>query len=82
MTQTYRIETITDMLKVPADRRPAMLRDIETMLLMQDFVCGGDSPLAVIGAITWTDDGDPSVSILDDDDKPVLTLEITEQERT
>lgn len=32
----YGIQTVTDMLKVPADRRSAMLRELETALLTHE----------------------------------------------
>lgn len=80
MTETYRIETLSDMLKVPADRRAAMFRDLETALELHEFTFGEEAATTPLTEITWTDDGDPSVALSDTDGNHILTLEVTEQE--
>lgn len=72
---TYRIQTVTDMLKVPADRRSAMLRDLETALLTHELAFGDEAQSVAIN-MTWTDDDDRSVDI-SANGKPLLSLKVT-----
>lgn len=66
---TYRIETIADMLKVPADRRADMLTELEQALLMHEFS-------AAVAGLDWTDDGERSTH-LSINGEPLMTLKVT-----
>ncbi|HEY1129154.1 MAG TPA: hypothetical protein VGF12_07105 [Roseateles sp.] len=76
----YRIETVGDMLKVPAERRSDMLREIEQALLFHEFSaslatdCGMDFP--PLSGLDWTDDGDRSTH-LQANGKPLLSMKVT-----
>jgi len=71
---SYVIETIDDMLKVPTASRDAMLRDIGLALDLHQLTFG-DEP-AKIGPVTWTDDGNPSVTIDDMQGKRIVSMEV------
>lgn len=60
MTQTYRIETITDMLKVPTDRREEMLRELAYALDLCQFARGDQ---ATMDSFVWTDDGKTEIRL-------------------
>lgn len=69
----YRIETIADLLKVPADRRAECLHQIDLTLSFFELEYGDDG--AVLTAVTWTDDGEMHVS----DPATGLTLTVTRE---
>ena len=71
----YRIDTVADMLAVPAELRAKMLRDLETALSLHEFVQGSSEPLP-IRSIVWRDDGDGSAILTDRDGRPMLELEV------
>lgn len=81
MSETYVIETISDMLKVPPDRRKVMLHDLETALELHEFAFGEAAGQHPIGPLDWTDDGDHSVS-LHNNGQEILKLEIVEAPTT
>lgn len=72
--EAYQIQTLTDMLKVPAERRAAMFRELELALLTHEFAFGEDAEKAMC-TMTWTDDGDRTVDI-SANGKPLLTLKV------
>lgn len=77
---TYEIDRITDLLKVPIDRRKACLRELEYALALHEFAFGEDAASVEIGPMRWTDDGNKTVTLRDNSKKPVLTLEVTDAE--
>ena len=78
---SYRIETISDLLKVPAEKRAACFRDIEYGLAAHELAFGEDAASTPIGALIWTDDGDHSVIIADSDGNDILRLDITKEDQ-
>ena len=74
---TYRIETIADMLKVPAERRGAMLHELEQGLLLYELALGDEPDAPAMTAMEWTDDGEMHSHIDDQDGKPILSLRVT-----
>lgn len=60
MAETYRIETIKDMLQVPADRREAMFRELEFSLALCELTRGDRASLE---SFTWIDDGKIEIRI-------------------
>lgn len=77
---TYEIDRITDLLKVPIDRRKACLRELGYALALHEFAFGEDAANVEIGPMRWTDDGNKTVTLHDNSKKPVLTLEVTDAE--
>lgn len=75
---TYRIETISDLLKVPGEKRTACLREIEYSLSLHELAYGEEAEKVDMGAILWTDDGIKTVS-LNDKDGPIVTLEVADE---
>lgn len=78
MAQTYNLVTISDLLKVPIDRREDCVRDVLCALALADLALGDDGHAAA-QSWTWTDDGDHSASI-NVNGEEMLTLKITEGE--
>lgn len=72
--ETYRIETVADMLKVPPERRACMLRELEQTLLLTELAFGEQPPVV---AMMWTDDGERHSHIDDEAGKHVLSLRVT-----
>lgn len=70
--KTYRIDRIADLLQVPAERRAQCVKELLYSLALADFA---DAELQ--GPLEWTDDGDMSFSLTDEDGKAQLTLEVT-----
>lgn len=70
MAETYQIDRIADLLCVPQDRR---LRCVKELLIGLAF-----SELAGLppGPMTWTDDGDSSCTIRDQNGGDFLKLEV------
>jgi hypothetical protein len=73
---SYRIDTLSDMLAVPANRRAAMFRDLEYALSLHDFALGEYESEGLVG-FTWNDDGNHSVVLADETGNPVLTFAVT-----
>ena len=71
--RTYTLLFIADLLKVPMDRRETCLREITLGL---EFADVADADLE--GGFIWTDDGDPSCSLIDDKGVEWLKLEVTD----
>ena len=72
---TYRIDRITDLLQVPADRREQCLLELRLLLDLTEF--GGVTPVMAKGFI-WADDGDFSARIEGQDGEPFLMVQVTE----
>lgn len=77
---TYEIDRISDLLKVPIERREACLREIEYALALHDLAFGEKSADVEIGPIRWTDDGNKTCTLHDCSGEPVLTLAVTDAE--
>ena len=73
---TYEIRTINDLLKVPADRRDACWKDIKLALSAVEFAIGSEN--TELGILTWTDDDDQSVTVVDHDGAALFSLKVTE----
>lgn len=78
MSKSYKIATIQDMLAVPADRRSAMLTELETAFELLEFAMS-DLRAGELLQFTWTDDGEHSVSLTGTDGQDFLKLEVTSQ---
>ena len=76
MAQTYNLVTISDLLKVPIDRREDCVRDLLYALALTDLAFG-EIDGVTIEQWPWTDDGDHSASI-NVNGEEMLTLKITE----
>lgn len=70
--KTYQIDTIADLLKVPADRREQCAKELLIALAVVELA-GVDFQ----GPLGWTDDGDMSCSLDDPDGNELLSLEVT-----
>lgn len=75
---TYRISHISDLLKVPIERREVCLRELAYGLATVDLVLGDDDKEHPFPYIDWTDDGDVSVDVRDQEGKPFIKLQVTE----
>ena len=71
----YEIRTINDLLKVPADRRDACWKDITLALAAVEFAIGSENTELEI--LTWTDDDDPSVTVVDQNGVNLFALKVT-----
>lgn len=78
--KTYRISHISDLLKVPIERRKTCLREIECLLATADLVLGDDPPEKTFEFIDWTDDENPSVTIKDQSGKAYMTVQVEKGE--
>lgn len=74
-TKTYKLRELGDLLKVPADRREACVRELLYALCLTEFA-GGTETLGPVDFV-WVDDGQTSVSITDGTGEPVLSLKVT-----
>lgn len=77
---TYEIDRITDLLKVPIERREACLRELEYALALHELAFGEEAVDVEIGPMRWTDDGNKTCTVHDSSGKPILTLEVTDAE--
>lgn len=71
---TYRIQSLSDLLQIPSDRLSVCLRDIEYAIQLYGLVCGSGG--APFGPVTWTDDGDHSVSLRLGSESLTLKVEV------
>lgn len=70
---TYKIDRIEDLLKVPADRRAACVRELLYALELLEF-SGAES----LGQpMDWTDDGDASATLYGADGEQIVKLRVT-----
>ena len=77
MAQAYNLVTISDLLKVPIDRREDCVRDLLYALALADLTFGDEVEGVTFENWPWTDDGDHSASI-NVNGEEMLTLKITE----
>ena len=77
---TYKIDRITDLLKVPAERRTDCLRELEYALCLHELAFGEDAANVEVGPMRWTDDGDRRITLHGASQEPMLTLQITDAE--
>ena len=75
MPHTYHLTSIADVLLVPAERLPAMLRELCTALDLLELALGDQARAAFRPPFRWTDDGNPGVSL--DINGEELRLEVT-----
>ena len=73
---SYRIETLSDFVKIPSDRLGMCFRDLQYAVELHHFVYGAVAESVPFGPGTWTDDSDHSVAINGADGKPMLVLEV------
>ena len=78
--KTYQLATFHDLLAVPAERREACMRDIQCGLLMHELAYGEDAKNVTFGPLSWADDNDHSVQIVDGDGNTVFELSVAKQE--
>ena len=77
---SYRIEKIADLLRVPADRRAACVRNVLYALDLHELAFGGVPDAPAFGAVEWTDDDDLSVDVVSaEDGSSFLKLEIAQK---
>lgn len=69
--KTYRIERIADLLQVPIERRDQCMKELLYALALAELA-GAE----LQGPLEWTDDGDCSCSLTDEDGEAHLTLEV------
>mgnify|MGYP003404356549 FL=1 len=77
---TYQLATLHDLLAVPVERREACMRDIQSGLLMHELAYGEDAKDVTFGPLSWADDNDHSVQIVDADGTVALELSVAKQE--
>lgn len=77
MSDTYQLVTISDLLKVPIDRREDCVRDLLYALALVDLAIGEEHEGVTAKQWTWADDGDHSASI-NVNGEEMLSLKITE----
>ena len=78
--KTYQLATFHDLLAVPAERREACMRDIQYGLLVHELGYGEDAKNVTFGPLSWTDDDDHSVQIVNADGTVALELSVAKQE--
>ncbi len=78
MTKTYRIETISDLLMVPMDRREDCVRNMLYMLALHELTFGAEAATTELKSLTWTDDGNNNVTLRGSDGVDVVSLEVKE----
>ncbi len=76
MNATYRIQSIADLLQVPAEKRSACLREIEYALALHELAFGEQAADTPIIAVQWADDGNRHIEIVDGAGQQVLGLQI------
>lgn len=76
MTESYRLETIADLIKIPPEKLSACLRDLEYALELAHLAGGEDAASMDLHGFVWTDDNNHSVDMTANG-KPFLTLEVT-----
>ncbi len=75
----YSIKTLNDLLTVPAERRGAMLKELERALLLFGLVHEGDPSGAPPFSIEWDDDGCDDSAIYTETGELLLRMAITKQ---
>lgn len=77
MNKVYRIETLSDLTKIPSERLSACMRDIEYAVELHHVVCGEGLPF---GPITWTDDDCHDASIYTPAGDEIISLKVNGRE--
>lgn len=72
MAETYTIDRIADLFKVPSERREECTRQL--LIAMELVELAGAE---IGGSFTWTDDGDPSCALTNEAGEALLKLEVT-----
>lgn len=74
--KSYRIEHISDLLKVPADRRAACLAELPDWLAIAEMmpVLMGDEIPILAQSFIWNDDGEPGVRSIQINGEDGLTV--------
>jgi len=73
----YELSKISDLLKVPADRRSACLAQLELCLDTAELLYGEKAEDA-LKSIEWTDDADHSVAVNQNGEEGAYLLKVTE----
>lgn len=74
MASTYEIEHISDLLKVPVERRAACLHELEIALALCELAFGEQ---ASVGPFSWTDDEHGHCALTDDAGASILKMAVT-----
>jgi hypothetical protein len=79
MSESYQLETIADLAKIPPDRLSACLRDLEYAIQMTHFVAGEQlSEFHGFDSFVWTDDSNHSVNV-SLNGEPLCSLVVTDE---
>ena len=76
---TYTINTLHDVLAIPADRRAAFFKEMALALSFHELTFGEDAQAQQFGPVTWADDGNASVTLMQPNGETFLKLEITKE---
>ena len=74
---TYQLSTISDLLRIPSDRRAECFKELEIALQLHELAFGDAANKTPIETLTWVDDGDASASIKSTDGEDVLSLHVS-----
>lgn len=76
--KSYRIDTLSDILNIPLERRHVFFKELELMLALHDFALGDIQPRNPFEGFFWTDDGIETCTITDiNTGETFMTLEVT-----
>lgn len=78
--KTYRLTKISDLLTVPIERREDCVRDLLYGLALHELAFGDQAQEIGIDHVDWTDEGDNSVTLTDQDGIEVLSLKVVKDE--
>lgn len=74
--KTYEIRTISDLLKVPREKRDVCLREIQYLLQLHELTFGVESETIGFEVILWTDDDERRVQLQDNKGEEIAMLRI------
>jgi len=77
MKPTYEINRVSDLLRVPVERRAACLRELEIALALSDLAFDQDDAKPDSFVFRWCDDRDGHCEITDHDGAQIISLEVT-----
>jgi len=70
----YKIKTLADFNRIPADRLGACLRDFEYAINLRALALGAAAADTPVEEMTWRDDGNHSCDLTSLDGTPLLSL--------
>lgn len=79
--ETYRIESLDDIVKLPSECIDNFCRDLRYAIEMHHFVWGEGSENVAFGPMTWTDDNNPSVTLHDKEGAELVSLKVEMKEQ-